>query len=168
VVNLEWYRKEAQRQAELFRKRKWWDQKGSSARRDARRTETETETETEEEKKEYLSSPAPPAPDSLAAVRLVFDEWRRVHHHANAKLDAKRTARIRNALQHFTTEQLCQAIRGARKDAWLMGRDPKSPRKYDGLQTLLRDAAQIERLIELEKGTHSPTSRRVPEQGGQW
>lgn len=52
VVNLEWYRKEAQRQAELFRKRKWWDQKGSGARRDARRTDTETETETPDPKKD--------------------------------------------------------------------------------------------------------------------
>lgn len=47
ILNIEWYRSEARRQAELFRKRKWWNEKGSDARRDARRTETETETETE-------------------------------------------------------------------------------------------------------------------------
>lgn len=47
VINIEWYREEARRQAELARKRRWWDDKGSSARRDARRTETQTETETQ-------------------------------------------------------------------------------------------------------------------------
>lgn len=46
VLNLEWYREEARRQAELSRKRRWWQDKGSAARRGARPTETETETET--------------------------------------------------------------------------------------------------------------------------
>lgn len=44
VVNIEWYREECRRQAELFRKRRWWAESGSGARRDARRTETEMET----------------------------------------------------------------------------------------------------------------------------
>lgn len=47
VINIEWYREEARRQAELARKRRWWDDKGASARRDARRTETQTETDTQ-------------------------------------------------------------------------------------------------------------------------
>lgn len=62
VLNLEWYREEARRQAELSRKRRWWNDKGSGARRDARRTETETETETILPKKEE----SPPTP-------IVFD-----------------------------------------------------------------------------------------------
>jgi hypothetical protein len=111
-----------------------------------------------------LSSPPPaaidpPPPADLAAVREVFTEWQRVHRHLDAKLDAKRTARIRSGLKLFEPEQLKQAIRGALKDDWLMGRDPKSPRKYDGLETLLRDNAQIERLIELERAP--PSIRRI-------
>lgn len=47
VVNQEWYREEARRQAELFRKRKWWNEKGAAARRDARPTEKETYPERE-------------------------------------------------------------------------------------------------------------------------
>lgn len=47
VINLEWYREEARKQSILFSKRKWWAEKGSAARRDARHIETETETETE-------------------------------------------------------------------------------------------------------------------------
>ncbi len=58
VVNIEWYREQARKQAELFRKRKWWDEKGSAARRAARPTETETETETERDlKKSPLKGP---------------------------------------------------------------------------------------------------------------
>jgi hypothetical protein len=138
------------------------------ASEDARRKETETETETETEIKaeieiqnqeeEISSSPAPPSVDSLPAVRVVFGEWQREHGHPQAKLDAKRTALIRRALKVHTAEQLGQAIRGALKDDWLMGRDPKSPRKYDGIETLLRDTAQIERLIDLETGKTKPNA----------
>jgi hypothetical protein len=106
-----------------------------------------------------LSSPAPPAPDAIAVVRSVFDEWQRVHSHPTAKLDAKRTARIRGALKLRGPDELKQAIRGALTDDWLMGRDAKSPRKYDGLETILRDAAQIERLIDLENGKGTPGYR---------
>ena len=49
VVNQEWYREEARRQAELFRKRKWWNEKGDAARRGARPTEKETYPERETE-----------------------------------------------------------------------------------------------------------------------
>lgn len=103
----------------------------------------------------HLSEPAKPAADALPVVRSVFDEWQRVHSHPTAKLDAKRTARIRGALKLRGPDELKQAIRGALKDDWLMGRDAKSPRKYDGLETILRDAAQIERLIDLENGKGS-------------
>lgn len=119
------------------------------------------------EEAESLSSPpsavvdAPAAPPTeIAPVRELFAEWQRVHGHLDAKLDAKRTARIRSALKLFTPEQLKQAIRGALKDDWLMGRDPKSPRKYDGLETILRDTAKIEALIDLETGKTKPPLRR--------
>jgi len=47
IINMAWYREEARRQSELARKRRWWTDKGSPARRGARRTEIETETETQ-------------------------------------------------------------------------------------------------------------------------
>lgn len=61
VVNLEWYREEARRQAELFRKRKWWNEKGSTARREARPTETETETGSGSD--QQIPKPPPPTRD---------------------------------------------------------------------------------------------------------
>jgi hypothetical protein len=89
----------------------------------------------------------------------VFAEWQTVHGHPGAKLDDKRAARIRGLLKLHTVDQLKQAIRGALKDDWLMGRAAKSERKYDDLETLLKSNAQIERLIELERAP--PNVRRV-------
>jgi hypothetical protein len=117
---------------------------------------------------EILSDPpeaehdGPAPPTDRAAVRTVFAEWQRALGHPTAKLDAKRLALIRRALKLHTPEQLGQAIRGALKDDWLMGRDPKSPRKYDGLETILRDTAQVERLIDLETGKVKPIRRATP------
>jgi hypothetical protein len=102
-------------------------------------------------------SVSPPS-EPPAEVRAVFATWQRLHGHSAAKLDPKRQARIKRALKLFPLEQLEQALRGALRDDWLMGRDPKSPRKYDGLETLLRDTAQIERLIALERAP--PSARR--------
>ncbi len=127
--------------------------------RDVSHTDPDPDPNTNSEPEEEISSsPAPPSVDSIAAVRLVFGEWQREHGHPQSKLDAKRTALIRRALKVHTPEQLGQAIRGALKDDWLMGRDPKSPRKYDGIETLLRDTAQIERLIDLETGKTKPNA----------
>jgi hypothetical protein len=102
------------------------------------------------------------APTSLPAVREVFAEWQHALGHPHAKLDPKRTALIRKALKLHTPEQLEQAIRGALKDDWLMGTAPKSEgHKYDGIETILRDTAQIERLIDLETGKTKPPMRRT-------
>lgn len=88
-----------------------------------------------------------------AAVAEVFGCWQTVHGKQRSKLESKRTARIKARLaEGFTVEQLCNAIRGAKKDPFLMGKDPRAGRAYDGLETLLRDAAQVERLITLEEG----------------
>jgi hypothetical protein len=85
-----------------------------------------------------------------ADIKTVFTHWQNTHAKQASKLDSKRTSRIRTALKTFNVEQLCQAIDGALRDDWLCGRDPKSNgRKYIGIETIFRDASQIERLIEL-------------------
>lgn len=125
-------------------------------------TPSSTFLSTTQHSTDLLSSPAEPAIDAPApssAVREVFATWQRVHGHPDAQLDDKRTKRIRSALRLHTAEQLKQAIRGALKDDWLMGRDPKSPRKYDGLETILRDTAKIEALIDLDTGRAKPARR---------
>lgn len=82
-------------------------------------------------------------------VSKVFDYWRKVHDHPRAKLDGKRRRRIlARRREGFTGKELCQAIKGAKLDAHLMGESRSSEgRVYDGLQTILRDAEQVERLM---------------------
>jgi len=99
-----------------------------------------------------------------AAVAEVFGCWQTVHGKQRSKLESKRTARIKARLaEGFTVEQLCNAIRGAKKDPFLMGKDPRAGRAYDGLETLLRDAAQVERLITLEEGEATGVRAEPPQ-----
>jgi hypothetical protein len=84
------------------------------------------------------------------AAQEVFAHWQKVHKKEKSRLDKKRLARIKNMLRFFSVDELKQAINGALKDDWLMGRG-KAPRAYNGLETILRDVAQVERLMELGK-----------------
>lgn len=87
-----------------------------------------------------------------AAARQVFEYWQQLYEHQQASYDAKRRQRILARLDEGkTVEQLCAALRGGKHDDWLMGRDPKSTKVYDGIETLLRDAAKVEALIKLDR-----------------
>lgn len=98
-------------------------------------------------------------------VEAVFEFWRSEHGKPRSKLDAKRSARIKARLSEgFTVEHLCQAIRGAKRDPFLMGRDPRAGRVFDGLDTILRDAGQVERLLALEDGAAAGRGHE-PEEG---
>lgn len=105
-------------------------------------------------------NPAALAPDATAdagqkprqesreeAARRVFEFWQKEHGHPLAKFDRKRRSRILARLaEGFTVRELCLAIRGAKQDKFLMG---DGGRVYDGIQTILRDADQVERLVDL-------------------
>ncbi len=80
-------------------------------------------------------------------IREVFDFWRETHGHPGAVLDAKRIARIRARLREgFTAEGLKLAVANAKKDSFLMGKNDRN-RVFDGVETLLKDAAMVERLM---------------------
>lgn len=84
-----------------------------------------------------------------ADIERVFDFWRRHTDHLRAVLDRKRSARIASRLREgFTVERLCAAIANRRNDPFLMGANDTG-RVFDGIETLLRDAAQVERLEKL-------------------
>lgn len=69
--------------------------------------------------------------------------------HPRAKLDRTRRARIEARLRDgYTVDQLVAAIEGASRSAWHMGDNPEG-RRYDGIQTVLRDAEQVEKFIDL-------------------
>lgn len=89
------------------------------------------------------------SPSGDVSVRTVFDFWQTTMNHPGAKLDAKRRGKIQARLKDgFSAEDLCKAIEGAKSDSWLMGSNP-SKKVYDGIETVLRDAAQVEKLKAL-------------------
>lgn len=97
----------------------------------------------------------PPEQTSSDSVRQVFNHWQSEHNHPTAKLDDKRRKRIHARLaQGFSVDELCKAITGAKFDTWLMGKNP-SAKIYDGIDTLLRDAAQVEKLRDLADNEHA-------------
>lgn len=98
-------------------------------------------------------------------IEIIFAYWALKYDHPGAVLDRKRRARIgaRLTSDHCTVSELLYVLDGGLKDAWIMGRDPKSPRRYDGIETLFRDREQCERLMGLAKpkGVH-PMAAKYP------
>ena len=82
---------------------------------------------------------------------VVFAYWAAKLHHPGAILDRKRERRLLARLREADGDwgQLLYAVDGALRDDWLMGRAINSPRKYDGIETIFRDRAQVERLAEM-------------------
>lgn len=84
-------------------------------------------------------------PDEIA----VFEAWRVKLGHPQAKPNPSRLAKIRARIREgFTAAQLIQAIENSKNDPFLMGDNPNG-KKYDDLESLLRDGSKVERLIAL-------------------
>lgn len=98
-----------------------------------------------------------------ASVGVVFAYWARVMNHRRVVLDRKRFSRIAARLRENGRDasELLYAIDGAATDDFLMGRDPKAPRRYDGIETILRDREQVERLAERCKAYRNGTPHPI-------
>lgn len=85
-----------------------------------------------------------------AKAGLIFAYWAKCLHHGRALLDKKRERRLLARLKENEGDvsELLYVIDGARADDWLMGRDVRSDRRYDGIETIFRDREQVERLAE--------------------
>lgn len=87
-------------------------------------------------------------------VRRVFDAWCRLFdRNANTKLDEKRRARIRWALREYDRRVVWEVLQGYASDPW---RREASSRHE--LRVLLRDAAAIERGLELYGQRSAPAA----------
>lgn len=87
-----------------------------------------------------------PEPDP---VEVVFGAWRDKWS-PKSRLDDKRRKRIEARLaEGYDVQTLIDAITNAERDPFLMGENPQG-KKYTGLETLLRDASQVDRLASLE------------------
>lgn len=95
--------------------------------------------------------------EERAAVRFVFEAWKQDTGHHRSWLDRKRGNRILARLREGKTkEDLVQAIVNRRNNPFLMGENEHGT-VYDALETLLRDAGQVEKLLRLT----APAPRRT-------
>ena len=114
----------------------------------------------EEEDPETRDKPAEPSlvnPTSgktrrAEVVASVLDHWAsQAYFERRPKETPARRKRVMARLaEGFSEEELKAAISGAARDPWLMGKDPKTNGKaYKDIETILRDAGQVERLAAL-------------------
>jgi hypothetical protein len=113
-----------------------------------------------------------PTESEREVVRRVFTAWQEETGHTGTILDRKRGKRIQARLREgFTPERLIRAIANRRNDPHLMGQNDTG-RVYDGIETLLRDAAQVERLERLNEPQRPRSARGAPQpkqpNAGQW
>jgi len=114
------------------------------------RAKPEPEPEPEPNRSLSGSPPAPPDRADVvvkADVRAVFDHWREVLKHPQAKLDEKRIKAIASALRlGYSVDQLRTAIDGCSRTPHNMGQNDRNT-VYDDLGLILRDADHIDRFI---------------------
>jgi hypothetical protein len=137
--------------------------RGSEGAPKGHRSETETETKTTTERSggAEVEEPKPEPPQLVLVpteptekpkrdpVDLVFEAWR-YRWSPKAQLDEARRKRIKARLaEGYSAEVLIEAIHNAERDPYLLGGNDRGKR-YTGLETLLRDASQVDRLVALE------------------
>lgn len=87
-------------------------------------------------------------------AQVVFTYWRaKMGKTVRSLLDPKRETRLISRLRENggDVSELLYAVDGATRDEFLMGRDDRAARPYNGIETIFRDRAQVERLVALVK-----------------
>lgn len=97
----------------------------------------------QDRKKKVPSEPLSGEAPDREVVQRVFDHWRSVHDHPQAKLDAKRRKLIRDALKAYSEADLCQSISGYKNSPHHQGQNDRGT-VYDSIELLLRDAKHID------------------------
>jgi hypothetical protein len=90
-------------------------------------------------------------------VDRVFDHWRQVHEHSQAKLDDKRRALIRKALKTYTVDLLCESISGYLNSPHHMGQNDRNT-KYDDIELFLRDSKHVDAGLKFARAPPSANS----------
>lgn len=85
--------------------------------------------------------------DAVDGTAELFRLWQHATGHTRARLDAKRSARLKRALREYGIEDCRAAITGLALSDWHMGRDPGTNGKaYNELDNVFRSAAHVERF----------------------
>lgn len=81
-------------------------------------------------------------------VKIVFSYWAKRLGHEQALFDSKRDQVIRQRLRENqdNLSELLYAVDGALRDDWVMGRDPKSVKRFDGIESIFQDRAHVEKF----------------------
>lgn len=101
-----------------------------------------------------LVSPAV-SPTATDPVVLVFDAWQEATGRHRAVLDGKRRRVIKQALEHYPTSDLIDAVRGWNQSPHHRGENDRAT-VYNDIELLLRDAKHIEQFRDLTR--HGPPS----------
>jgi hypothetical protein len=116
--------------------------------------------------------PSRPVPSPKTAlsdtsdVRAVFDEWIQVTDRSGRTvLSDKRRRLIRNALKLYPLPDVLDAVRGWRRSPHPRGENAQGT-VYNDIELLLRDAANVERFRDLERGTGGRPVATGPVGGG--
>jgi hypothetical protein len=96
-------------------------------------------------------------------AEFVFAYWAAKTGHDRTILDEKRERILRKRLDENDGDvnELLYTVDGALRDDWIMGREPNSKRAYDGVETIFRDRAQVERLATTCKGYATKDEHKV-------
>lgn len=89
-----------------------------------------------------------------AMAQVVFAYWQDVMGTQRAVFDTQRRARIVARLRESRGDlgELLYVVDGAERDDWTMGRSGRSATKYNGVETIFRDRAMVERLAGTQRG----------------
>lgn len=101
------------------------------------------------------------SPTATDRVTSVFDAWRESTGHRKAVLDQKRRRVIDKALRTHDLEDVVDAVRGWKHSPHHRGENDRHT-VYDDLELLLRDASQIEKFRDLERGHRRPHRPSAP------
>lgn len=104
-------------------------------------------------------------------VALVFEHWRTVHGHPQAKLDDRRRKLIAKALDIYSDADVCQSISGYKNSPHHMGQNDRAT-VYDDIELMLRDAKHIDAGLkfyaEPPRTDLSAQTRRIIDQTEDW
>lgn len=88
----------------------------------------------------------PDLPGVLEPEQEVFDHWREVMDHPEAKLTKDRRTKVKARLaEGYTVEHLLDAIDGCKKSKFHMGENPER-RKHDDLTLICRSASKVDQF----------------------
>lgn len=96
-----------------------------------------------------------------ADVERIFRLWQRAANKPTARLDQKREKLIRKAIVHYGVADTARAVVGWKCSPFYRGQNDRH-KVYNDLGLLLRDAAHIERFIELANHPEAGPPKRSP------